>query len=84
MKNDSNVPYWKIIKLVNKPKFTVLDLINVLKNLDENAEINFGVIDKKAINYVQNENFIFELNFRNTEDYLDDNYIVNILTEYKL
>ena len=83
MKLNLKAKFGKLNRLTGKETFTVSDLIKLLSNLDENAEIRFGVLTEKKTVFSQNDNFIFRLEQDSTEDEWDGNYTVEIITESK-
>ena len=83
MKLNLKAKFGKLNRLTGKETFTVSDLIKLLSNLDENAEIRFGVLTEKNTVFSQNDNFIFRLEQDSTEDEWEGNYTVEIITESK-
>jgi len=84
MKLDLKVKINSINTLKDKPVFKVVDLINLLKKLDENAKIKFGVISElNNFSFTQNDDFIFQITHDTREDEFEGNYTLNIFTEYK-
>jgi hypothetical protein len=66
-------------QIVGKPSFYIKDLILILSKLDQDAEVNFGVLydNIKIVEFNQTENLNFYLN-KNSNN---DNYEVYILTK---
>jgi len=83
MKLNLKAKVGQLNRLTGKKTFTVSDLIKLLSNLDESAEIRFGVLTEKATEFSQDDNFIFRLAQDSREDECEGNYIVEIITDGK-
>lgn len=69
-------------RLKGKETFNVADMINLLMNLDETAEIRFGVLIKNGCtSFCQNDNIIFRLAQDSREDEYEGSYVVEIITD---
>ena len=83
MKLNLNTEIGHLNRLKGKELFTVSDLIKILSDLDEDAEIVFGVLTENYIKFVQDDNFIFKLEYNSLEDEGEGIYTVQIITDGK-
>lgn len=83
MKLNLKAKIGQLNRLKGKKTFTVADMIKLLNNLDETAEIRFGVLTEKATEFYQDDNFIFRLAQDSREDEWEGNYVVEIITDGK-
>jgi len=83
MKLNLKAKIGQLNRLQGKKEFTVSDLIKLLNNLDEKAEIRFGVLSDAGMTFTQDDNFIFQLTQDTREDQWEGNYVVEIITDGK-
>ena len=83
MKLNLKAKLGQLNRLNGKETFTVSDLISLLRNLDESAEVKFGVLTENTIAFCQDDNFMFRLARDSKENDFESNYIVQIITERK-
>jgi hypothetical protein len=85
MKNNLNIKINQLYRLQGKPKFMVIDLIKILENLDDNTEIKFGILTENKniqhIKFTENFNLIFRLSQDTNKNNLNNNYILEIITD---
>ena len=77
----ANIKIGEVNVLKGKEQFTVLDLIQILNNLKQDAPVVFGVAKKSSTCFSQNENFMFRLRYRDREAEWDGDYTVDIITD---
>jgi len=67
-------------------KFTIKELKKILKQLDNDTLIEFGVYDKKnnCNVFTQEDGIIFRLNYKDLNDKYDGKYTMEIITNYDL
>ena len=82
MKLELNCKKNKLNFLKGKPKFLVSDLKKILNKLDDNVEINFGVLKNNNVIFTQEYNFIFDIHYQTRDDEMEENYQLNIITDH--
>ena len=79
MKLDLNVKKNQSNILTGKNQFLVSDLKRLINKIDDNAKVEFGVIEDNNVIF-QEENIIFRISERDREQEINDEYVFEILT----